>query len=74
MEIGITLTIIFVVLRLVGVIDWSWLWVFSPLWIGAAVIGFIFAVFGASFFFMFRKMRRFMKKNQNRFNDYTQIE
>ena len=24
------LTIIFVVLKLVGVIDWSWWWVFSP--------------------------------------------
>lgn len=27
------LTIVFVVLKLVGVIDWSWLWVLSPLWI-----------------------------------------
>ena len=27
------LTIIFVVLKLVGVIDWSWWWVLSPTWI-----------------------------------------
>lgn len=27
------LTIIFVVLKLVGVIAWSWWWVLSPLWI-----------------------------------------
>ena len=27
------LTVIFVVLKLVGVIDWSWWWVLSPLWI-----------------------------------------
>ena len=27
------LTIVFIVLKLVGVIDWSWLWVLSPLWI-----------------------------------------
>lgn len=27
------LTIIFVVLKLVGVVDWSWWWVLSPLWI-----------------------------------------
>lgn len=27
------LTIIFVVLKLVGVINWSWLWVLCPLWI-----------------------------------------
>ena len=28
------LTIIFIVLKLVGVITWSWVWVLSPLWIG----------------------------------------
>lgn len=27
------LTIVFIVLKLVGVISWSWIWVFSPLWI-----------------------------------------
>ena len=27
------LTIIFVVLKLVGVIDWKWIWVLAPLWI-----------------------------------------
>lgn len=27
------LTIIFVVLKLVGVIDWAWVWVLSPIWI-----------------------------------------
>ena len=28
------LTIAFIVLKLTGVIDWSWWWVLSPLWIG----------------------------------------
>lgn len=28
------LTIVFIVLKLTGVIEWSWLWVLSPLWIG----------------------------------------
>lgn len=28
-----TLTTIFIVLRLVNVIDWSWWWVLSPIWI-----------------------------------------
>ena len=32
------LTVAFVVLKLCGVINWSWLWVFSPLWIPAALI------------------------------------
>lgn len=41
------LTIAFIVLKLVGTIDWSWWWVLSPLWIGLAIgisimlIGFI---------------------------------
>lgn len=33
-----TLTMIFVVLKLVGTINWSWWWVLSPLWIGAGLI------------------------------------
>lgn len=31
-----TLTLIFITLKLLGKIDWSWWWVLSPLWIGAA--------------------------------------
>ncbi|MBE2213506.1 MAG: hypothetical protein IAE82_06510 [Opitutaceae bacterium] len=31
------LTIVFVTLRLLGRIDWSWWWVLSPLWITAAL-------------------------------------
>lgn len=30
-----TLFIVFLILKLTGVINWSWLWVTSPLWIGA---------------------------------------
>ena len=32
------LTIAFVVLKLCGVIAWSWLWVLSPVWITAAIV------------------------------------
>lgn len=31
------LTLIFITLKLCGVINWSWLWVLSPIWIGWAV-------------------------------------
>jgi hypothetical protein len=31
------LTIVFIVLKLTHVIDWSWWWVLSPLWIGLAL-------------------------------------
>ena len=32
------LTIVFIVLKLTKYIDWSWLWVFSPLWIPIALL------------------------------------
>ena len=44
------LTIVFVILKLCGVITWSWVWVLSPLWIGFAlgvVIIFLFIVIPA---------------------------
>ena len=31
------LTILFIGLKLGHVIDWSWWWVLSPIWIGAAI-------------------------------------
>lgn len=32
------LTIVFIVLKLVGVITWSWWWVLSPIWITPAIV------------------------------------
>jgi len=32
------LTIVFIGLKLLDKIDWSWWWVLSPLWISAAVV------------------------------------
>jgi hypothetical protein len=46
------LTIAFVVLKLCGVIRWSWLWVLSPIWISATVLASIFAVVGGLFLVM----------------------
>lgn len=37
-------TIVFVVLKLVGVITWSWIWVLAPLWIGVALVALFFVV------------------------------
>lgn len=39
------LTIVFIVLKLVGVISWRWLWVLSPIWITASLIA-VFLVIG----------------------------
>ena len=38
------LTILFIGLKLTGHIDWSWVWVLSPLWISFAVLVVIFAL------------------------------
>ncbi len=32
------LTIVFIVLKLTNVINWSWLWVLSPVWIEIALV------------------------------------
>lgn len=32
------LLVLFITLKLVGVIAWSWLWVLSPLWISAGLM------------------------------------
>lgn len=39
------LTVLFIGLKLTGHIAWSWVWVLSPMWLGAAVavvLGFLF--------------------------------
>jgi len=38
------LTVLFIGLKLADVIDWSWWWVLSPLWIRAGIILLVFAV------------------------------
>ena len=38
------LTIIFIVLKLLGVVQWSWIWVLSPIWISAVIVVVVFSV------------------------------
>ncbi|QOH56214.1 hypothetical protein [Rhodococcus rhodochrous] len=52
------LTIVFVVLKLVGVIDWSWWWVLSPLWISAALGVVVFVILLVTFKAIGRRTRR----------------
>lgn len=35
------LTIVFITLKLLGYIDWSWWWVLSPIWISFAIAALI---------------------------------
>lgn len=37
------LTICFIVLKLIGIINWSWVWVISPIWI-SIIIGIILGI------------------------------
>ena len=39
------LGIAFVVLKLVGVIDWAWVWVLAPFWIPIALVIAIWVIF-----------------------------
>ena len=38
------LTLLFIGLKLAGVIDWPWLWVLSPAWISTIVVAVIIIV------------------------------
>lgn len=38
MSLASVLLVIFIVLKLVGVISWSWWWVMSPLWISLILL------------------------------------
>ena len=38
------LTILFITLKLCNVIDWSWWWILSPLWIGIGLWFFILLI------------------------------
>jgi hypothetical protein len=46
------LTIVFITLKLCGVINWSWVWVLSPLWIGFAVVAAVLGVMAIGFIFV----------------------
>lgn len=39
------LQLVFIVLKLCGVINWSWVWVLSPLWISIVVMIIVILIF-----------------------------
>lgn len=43
------LGVVFVVLKLTGHIDWSWMWVTAPFWIPFAVVVVVLAVLGITY-------------------------
>jgi hypothetical protein len=43
-HLDIILTIVFVILKLDGVINWKWIWVLSPLWINYLITCIVFCI------------------------------
>ena len=42
--------LVFLVLKLIGVIDWSWWWITAPLWIPVIFVIVLFAIFTIMYF------------------------
>lgn len=53
-ELAIVLFLIFLVLKLTGVIAWSWVWVLAPLWISAIIAVVALVIF----MFVIRKIKK----------------
>lgn len=53
------LSLIFITLKLLNVIDWSWVWVLSPLWITFAIL-----VFGVCFIVIFYAIKLFIRRSK----------
>jgi uncharacterized membrane protein (DUF106 family) len=65
------LTIVFITLKLLGVIHWSWLWVLSPLWISLALtIAICVVVFATAFLYYFVKDKKELKQWQKRQQEF----
>lgn len=58
MQLWAVLLVVFIVLKLIGIIAWSWVWVLSPLWIGL-ILGIPFYIY---YFVKIRKMKQEMNK------------
>lgn len=58
LSLPVTVFVVFLILRLTGLITWSWWWVTSPLWIVAAIIVVLTILYVAVFTFRYRKHKR----------------
>ncbi len=58
LSLPVVVFVVFLTLRLTGVISWSWWWVTSPLWIVAAIIVAITILYVAVFTYRYRKYKR----------------
>lgn len=58
LSLPVVVFVVFLTLRLAGVISWSWWWVTSPLWIVAAIIVAITILYAVVFTYRYRKHKR----------------
>ncbi len=58
LSLPVVVFVVFLTLRLAGVISWSWWWVTSPLWIVAALIVAITILYVAVFAYRYHKHKR----------------
>jgi len=63
------LLVVFVVLKLIGVIKWSWLWVLSPLWICVGIYIILFAIVGITNCIIMKKVEKAIKEIDKIMND-----
>lgn len=56
------LFVVFLVLKLAGVIDWSWWWVTSPLWLAAMATVAALILAGGVGFLIYRIVKRVRRK------------
>ena len=56
------LFVVFLILKLAGVIDWSWWWVTSPLWLAAMATVAALILAGGVGFLIYRIVKRVRRK------------
>ena len=67
---GSVLLVVFVILKLVGTIDWSWVWVLSPAWISILLAGLAGGVLEVlKVIINKRSAKRLEEYRKNRFNN-----
>jgi len=68
-SLNVVVFIVFLILKLVGVITWSWVWVTSPIWIGVILgILVLIAIELLKAYLDKRSNKRFEEYRKNKFN------
>ncbi len=68
-SLNVVVFIVFLILKLVGVITWSWVWVTSPIWIGVILgILVLIAIELLKAYLEKKSDKRFEEYRKNKFN------